>query len=344
MLNNHPRGENAQDAEIIPRAELLITMFYGFEVTLNFPLIINNAVPRDSNMDDDIEGNEVEGSPETNPSHRISSTFSTDNNEATMLNSDSEKSPDRRFNATFEDSEVEVPRTAKRMMGKRKRSMGALQRSDSTSEDKQHPAPLSTRSRGMHNQPRPARTEAAPAKGTSSRKMEKRQGKKRKQVVFQNKNLVDSESSDETLLTGGPRKRQRKEMKNVRKHKNAIEKVSKHYSLTGRKRKSQKDPAENEESLSKQEDTLHPGPSRQTRTNHEDRVEQRSEEDYSAKSDKCLQKKTGKNVHPQVSEESESSTNKPMTRGEAKKRREKENDPADPAGAQATPLRKRKRK
>lgn len=316
-------------------------MFYGFELTLNIPLIINNAVPRDSNMDDDIEGNEVEGSPETNPSATISSTFSTDSNEATVLNSDSEKSPDRHFNATFEDSEVEVPRTAKRMMGKRKRSKGALQRSDSTSEDKQHPAPLKTRSRAMHNQPRPSRTEAAPAKGRSSRKVERQQGKKRKQVGFQDKNLVDSESSDETFRTGGPRKRQRKEKKNVRKHKNAVEKVSKHHSLTGRKRKRHKDPTENEDSPSKQDETLNPGPLRQT-TNHEDPAEQRSEDDCSSKG---LQKRKGKNVHPQVSEESESSTNKPVTRGEAKRRRrENENNPADPAGAEATPPRKRKRK
>lgn len=344
MLNNNPHGENAQDAEMIPRAELLITMFYGFEVTLNIPLIINNVVPRDSNMDDDNEENEDDdGSPETNPSARVSSAFSTDSNEATILNSDSEKSPDQHFNATFEDSEVEVPRTARRMMGKRKCTKGAVQHSDSTSEDEQYPAPLRTRSRGMQNQPGPSWTEAPPAKGTSSRKKERQQGKKRKRVAFQDKNLLDSESSDETLLTGGPRKRLRKEKKNVTKHKSAIEKISEHDSLTGQKIKTHIDPAENEDSLSKQEETLHPGSLKQTRTNREDPSELRSAEDDYSKSDKCLQTKKGKNLHSQVSEESESSTNKPVTRGEAKKRKENENNPTDPPGAEATPLRKIKR-
>lgn len=343
MLNNNSHGENAQDAEMIPRAELLITMFYGFEVTLNIPLIINNAVPRDSNMDDDNEENEDDdGSPETNPSARVSSTFSTDSNEATTINSDKEKSPDRHFNATFEDSEVEVSRTARRMMGKRKRSKGAVQHSRSTSEDEQHPAPLRTRSRGVHNQPSQSWTAAPATKGTSSRKMERQQSKKRKRVAFQDKNPVDSESCGETLLTGGPRKRQRKEKKNVTNHKSATEKVSEHDSVTGRKRKTQ-DPAENEDFLSNQEETLHPGPLKQTRMNHEDPAEHKSEDDYSSKSDKCLQKKKGKNLHPQISEESESSTNKPVTRGEAKKRRENENDLTDPPRAEITPLRKRKR-
>lgn len=346
LLNNHPHGENAQDAEMIPRAELLITMFYGFEVMLNIPLVINHVVPRDANRDDDNEENEDEdGSRETNPSARTSSTFSTDSSEATTLNCDSGKSPNWHFNATFEDSEVDVPRTARRMMGKRKRSKVAVQHSDSTSDStSQHPAPLRTRSRGRHNQPSPSWTEAPPAQGTPSRKMARRQGKKRKRVAFQDKNLVDSESSDETVLTGGPGERQRKTKNNVTKHKSAIEKVSGNDSVTGRKRKTHKDPAENEDSLSKQEETLHPGSLRQTRKNHEDPDEHKSEDNYSSKSDKCLQKKKGKNVHPQVSEESESSTNKPVTRGEAKKRKENGNKPADPPGAEATPLRKRKRK
>lgn len=339
MLNNNPHGENAQDAEMIPRAELLITMFYGSEVTLNIPLIINNVVPRDSNMDDNDEDNEDD---DDSPEHsaRVSSAFSTDSNEATAINSDSEKSPDRHFNATFEDSEVEVPRRARRMMGKRKSSKGAFRCSDSTSEDEQHPAPLRTRSRGSHSQPTPSRTEAPPAKGTSLRKMERQQGKKRKRVAFQDKKVVDSRSSDETL--GGPRKRQRKEKNSVTKYKIANENVSEHDSLTGRKRKTHRDPVENEDSLSRQEETLHPGPSKQTRAN-QDPAEHRSEDDDSSKSDSCVQRKKRKNVNPHVSEESESSANKPVTRGEARKRRENENNPIDLPGAEATPLRKRKR-
>lgn len=328
---------------MIPRAELLITLFYGFEVTLNIPLISNTV--RDSNMDNDNEENQDDddGSPEKNPSTRVSSTFSTDSSEAAMLSSDHEKSPERHFNATFEDSEVEVPRIAKRMMGKRKCSHGAVQHSDSTSEDDQHPARLRTRSKVMHNQPSPAWTGAAPAKGTTPKKMERQQGKKQKSVGFQNKNPADSESSDATLLTGGPRKRQRKEKKNVRKHKIAIVKVFEHDSLTGRKRKTPKDPAGNEDSLSNKEETLHPGPLKQRRKNHEDPAEQESEDDSSSKNDKCLQKDKGKNVQPQVSEESESPVNKPVTRGEARKRRENEKNPTDPPGAEATPSRKRKR-
>ena len=341
MLNNNPHGENAQDAEMIPRAELLITMFYDVEVTLNVPLIINNAVPRDSNIDDNEENEEDDGSLETNPSARVSSTFRTDSDEATTKNSESEKSADRHLNTTFEDSELEVPRRARRKMGKRKRSKGAVQHSDSTSEDG-HPAPLRTRSRGRHKQPSPTWTDARPAKGTSSRKMQRQQGTKRKRVAFQNKDLADSESSDEALLTGDPRKGERKEKKNLIKYKSAAEKVSERDSLIVWKRKKDKDPAENEESLNKQEETLHPGPSKQTRTNHEDPDKRQSEDNYSSKSDKCLQKKKGKNVHPQVSEESESS-NKRVTRGEAKKRRENENNLTNPPGAEATPLRKRKR-
>lgn len=339
MLNNHPHGENVHDAEMIPRAELLITMFYGFEVMLNFPIIINNVVPRDSNMDDDNEENEDEdGSPETNASARASSTFSTDTNEAATLNRDSEKSPNRHFNATFEDSEVEVPRRARRMLGKRKRSKEAVQHSDSTSDSTcQHPGPLRTRSRGRPSQPRPSWTEAAPAKGASARKTPRQQGKKRKRDAFQDRNLVDSESSDETVLRGGPGERQRKEKKNVTKHKSAREKGSENDSVAGRKRKTHKYPAENEDSRIEQEEALHPGSSLPKRKNHEDPAEHKSEDNYSFKSDKCLQKKKGKNVHPQVSDESESSTNKPVTRGEAKRRREKENK-------LAFLLRKRKRK
>lgn len=205
---------------MIPRAELLITIFYGFEVTINIPLIINNAVPRDTNLDEVNENNENaeddDPSPETNPSAIVSSASNTDSNDTVTSDNDSENSPDRHFNATFEDSESEVPQRARRMMGKRKRSRAAVQHSDSSSEDEDHPVSFRTRSRCKNKKPRTSRTQETPEKETfsaPSRETERHQNEKRKHVTFKDKTPVDSESSDETPPTGSPEKDKGRKLK-----------------------------------------------------------------------------------------------------------------------------------
>lgn len=202
LLNNNPHGDNLQDAEMIPRAELLITIFYGFEVTINIPLLINNVVPRDNNVDEVNENNENAEddapSPETNPSATVSSASNTDSNDTVTSDNDSENSPDQHSNATFEDSELEAPQRTRIMVGKRKHSRAAAQDSDSTSEDEDHPVSFRTRSRCINKKPRTSRTQETSEKETfsaPSRETERLQNRK-KQVTLQDKNPVDSESSD----------------------------------------------------------------------------------------------------------------------------------------------------
>lgn len=274
---------------MIPRAELLITIFYGFEVRINIPLLINNVVPRDTNLVEDNENNENAEddvpSPETNPSAIVSSASSTDSNDTITSDNDSENSPDRHLNATFEDSELELPQRARRMMRKTKHSTVAVQDSDSTSDDEDHPVSFRTRSRCINKKPTTSRTQETPEKETfsaPSREPERHQNRKRKQVTLQDKDPVDSESSDETPLTSIPRKRKRKETENVTKHRGTIENVCED-NLTvhlKKKRKTHYNQVENETSLSEHEESLHNGTLKKKRKNCDNPSEHKSEEDY----------------------------------------------------------------
>lgn len=251
--------------------------FEDFGVPNHNPLIINNVVPINNNLAEVSENNENAEddlpSLETSPSATVSSASSTDSNGTMTSDNDSKNSADPHSDATFEDSELEVSQRARRMKRKRKHSWAAVQHSDSTSEDEHHPVFFRTKRRCINKRPRTSETQETPETETfsgPSRETERHQKRKRKYVTLQDKNPVDSESSDETPLTGSPRKRPRKETENVTEHGGTTENVGED-NLTvhlKKKRKRQNNEAENETSLSEHEESLHHGPLKKKRTNH----------------------------------------------------------------------------
>lgn len=332
-------GENTQDAEMIPRVELLVTLSHGLEVTLSIPLISRNVVSRDNNTHEVNANNgntEEDTIPETTPSAGIVS----DSSDTITSESNSQ-------NNTSEDPELQVHQRARRMMRKRKHSNTAVQHSDSTSEDEQHRVSLRATRRRIHRQPRPSCTQEPLEKvgfSALSRDMEKQQDRKGNLLTFKKINALNPERLYERLLTAGPRKRQRKESKNATRCRSAPEVCD--DTLTAQlknKRKTHSDPPGNEDVTSEHEESLHSGPLKKKRTNHGDPAEHKSEEDYCSENSKCLQKNKGKQGHPLNGEESHGPANKPLTRAEAKKRRADENNSTQQPGAEPTP-RKRKRK